>query len=184
MRQYCVAPLLVLATSLSAQSASRVEIAAPPASSYAAALSLLTDWGFPMQLAEEDNGVIVTNTLDISNVWIGNVRKTLLGQRPSYWLDCGKDWPFSLAASADYVNFQFTILITGDSSASIVKVKLLASAVLGEDGPLAPPPVIPVIDSNHCSLIHYERESLESLEGSGPLAHARTTSDLLAGEGA
>lgn len=146
MRPQCIAPFLFVATSLSAQvslrvqiepvpvdTRARVQVEAAPTDTYGAALSLLTDWGFSMQLAEADNGVIVTNNLELSDVWIGNVRKKkLLGQRPGYWIDCGKDWPFSLAASAEYVNFQFTILITGDSSASNVKVALLASAIWEE----------------------------------------------------
>ena len=131
MRHYSFAPFLLLATSLWAQRPFRIEVEAPPANTYAAALSLLTDWGFPIQLAEEDNGVIITNALTIEQ------GRKLLHQRSGYWLDCGKDLFFSLAATADFVNYQFIILVAGDSSVSSVKVKLFANAIK-EDNPLLP----------------------------------------------
>lgn len=143
MRNYYLAPFLCLATSLSAQVRVQVlsepaptdayaaaQLQATPTETYDAALSLLTDWGFPILLSSERNGVIVTATLAIE-------QGGKLVQKPAgFWLDCGKDWGFSRAASADYIDFQFIVLIVGDSSASTVEVNLFTSAVeAGVDPP-------------------------------------------------
>lgn len=110
---------LLLAATSSAQAQG---IEAPAARVYVTALSVLTDWGFPIQLAEKDAGLITTDELHI------RLGKKLLDKGAGHWLNCGTYLGMSRAADASSVSFRLSVTVTGDSAVSQAKVKLTGSA--------------------------------------------------------